>query len=208
MMTCRKAMTSKVAKKGRRPLHIVIYDIENRKRANKYPKPGEVSWDEARMGLAGISAVCIWDSLIGRPFLYDEHTIGDCIEHLNSADLAIGWNSVEFDKPALEGFTKRPIHIAQLDVRQFVLEAVGDKYAKGYRLGEVTGRTLGMMKSGDGEGAPHLAATGRWAELFDYNINDVFITRALHNFIVENRYVIAPDGSKLHISKYPTKELA
>jgi hypothetical protein len=189
-------------------VHLVTYDIEIAKAVSKHPKGDELSWDEAREGKAGISAICVWDSLIGRPFLYDARTVADCIEHLNSADLCVGWNSVEFDKPALEGFSKQFIHTKQLDIRQYVIAAVGDKYALGYKLGEVCGRTLGLMKSGDGGGAPSLARAGRFAELFDYNINDVFLTRALHNHIVEHHFVVTPDDKKMQIRKYPTKELA
>lgn len=191
-------------------MHIVTYDIEIAVHADKNPnrKLGEVTWDEARAGKAGVSAVCVWDSLSGRPHLYDQHNIRDCIEHLNAADLNIGWNNIEFDKPALEGFTGLPIHTEQLDVRQHVLAAVGDKYALGYRLGQVCERTINLTKSGDGIGAPRLAQDGRWAELFDYNINDVLVTRLLHNHIVECKYVIKPDGKELQIKKYPCKELA
>lgn len=190
-------------------MHIVVYDIENLKHASKNPKRklGEVSWDEARLGLAGISAVCLWDNLTGRPHLYDRHTMRACVEHLNNADLNVGWNSVEFDKPAIEGFTKLLLHSEQLDIRQHVIKAVGDKYALGYRLGEVCHRTIGKEKSGDGIGAPRLAQDGRWAELFDYNINDVWLTRLLHNHIVENGWIITPTGKPLTIKKYPSKEL-
>ena len=191
-------------------MHIVVYDIEIEKHADKNPDRnlGEVTWDEARAGLAGVSAVAVWDSITGRPHLYDRHNIAECIEHLNAADLNVGWNSVEFDKPALEGFTKLFIHAEQLDIRQYVIAALGDKYAKRYRLGEVTERTLGLQKSGDGIGAPRLAQQGRFAELFDYNINDVWLTRALHNHIIEHGYVMGPDQKKLIIQKYPTKEKA
>ena len=191
-------------------MHIVVYDIENAKPAKDNPNRarGEVSWDEARVGGAGISAVVVWDSLTRRPHLYDKHTVLACIEHLNNADLCVGWNSLNFDKTALEGFTQHAITSDQLDVRQYIIDAVGDKYARGYRLGEVTARTLNLYKNGEGTGAPELARQGRFAELFDYNLNDVWLTRALHNHIAEHRYVVTPDGKKLTIRRYPTKEMA
>lgn len=203
-------MPKRTTKKGRGPLHIVTYDIEIEKHADKNPnrKLGEVTWDEAKCGLAGVSAVAIWDNLTGRPHLYDRHTMRDCIEHLNNADLNLGWNSIEFDKPALEGFSKLHIHTEQLDIRPYVMAAVGDKYAKGYRLGEVTSRTISKYKSGDGIGAPRLAHDGRWAELFDYNINDVWLTRLLHNHIIEHGWIVSPMNKRLVIEKYPTKEFA
>jgi hypothetical protein len=190
-------------------LHIVTYDIEISKHADKNPnrKLGEVTWDEARAGMAGISAVCLWDNLSGRPHVYDRHTMRGCVEHLNNADLNVGWNSVEFDKPAIEGFTKLHLHSEQLDIRQHVIAAIGDKYALGYRLGEVCSRTINKEKSGDGIGAPRLAQDGRWAELFDYNINDVWLTRLLHNHIVEHGWIVSPQLKRITIKKYPSKEL-
>jgi hypothetical protein len=197
-------------KKAQGPLHIVTYDIEIAVHADKYPKRelGEVSWEEAKQGKAGVSAVAVWDNLTGRPHLYDAHNILECIEHLNEADLNVGWNSNEFDKPALEGFTNKKIHADQLDIREYVIAAIGDKYATGYRLGQTCERTIGFSKNGSGIGAPRLAQDGRFAELFDYNINDVWLTRLLHNHIVQQGWIVSPKLKRIVIRKYPTKELA
>ena len=184
------------------PLHLVVYDIEI-ERPSTEPKLAD-----AKRGDCGISIVCVWDNLTGRPHLYDKHNIEDCIAHLNAADLNIGWNSLEFDKPALEGYTKLVIEATQLDIRPHIMRAVGDKYAKGYKLGDVCERTMGISKSGEGMAATSLFAQGRFAELFDYNINDVWLTRALHNFIVEQGFIMAADNKPLRVRGYPTKEYA
>ena len=180
-------------------MHIVVYDIEIAERVYDKPKPGQLGWDDARAGRAGISAVALWDSLTGRPHLYSGKRIAECVEHLNSADANLGWNSDEFDKPAIEGFSGLTLDVDQFDLRQFILHALQDKYAKGYRLGQVCERTLGLAKSGDGAGAPQLAKEERWDELFDYNINDVWLTMHLHNHIVQHGYVIKPDDTRLKV---------
>lgn len=77
-------------------------------------------------------------------------------------------------------------------------DALGTR-TKGYGLGALCERTLGLEKSGTGEHAPLLVRQGRWGDLFDYNLNDVFLTRSLFNFITTNGYVVDVDGNELDI---------
>lgn len=183
----------------------LVYDIEIAKRVKKDPdrSKGELGWDDARAGRCGVSSVVIYDTISTRFHVYDGiHTITQCMEHLNSADFVIGFNNIEFDGPCLEGYTKQPLLTRQIDIRQGVLAVLKKPFMKGYKLGQLCERTLGISKSGDGESAPDLYQQGRFAELIDYNINDVHITRLLHNYIVDNGHVIGVDGEILEIPNY------
>lgn len=175
-------------------MRLITYDIEIAKPIDKV----RGGWDGAKKGLAGISSVVLFDSDTGRYHLFDGTTTEQCVEHLNRADLLIGFNCIEFDQPALEGYSGKSIQKPSFDILQSIWSALGKK-EKGYGLGLVAERTLGLAKSGDGESAPRLAAQGRWAELLDYNLNDVYLTKTLYEHIVMEGFIITPSGDKLYL---------
>jgi len=178
-------------------MKIIVFDIEIAK-AVESVKGG---WNAAREGACGVSCVCLWDSETGRPHVYDDHTIEECMNHLASADLLVSFNGKGFDVPALEGYTKMALaHIPHYDILAEIWKAA-QKKIKGYRLAEVGSRTIGREKSGTGEHAPELFAQGRWGELVDYCLNDVYMTKDLFEFIVENGYVLSPDLEEFYIDK-------
>lgn len=175
--------------------HVVVLDLEIARPIDSDPD----GWAAARRGDLGVSAVVIWDSLTDRPHVYDERTINAAMEHLNSADLIVGWNIQDFDIPCLEGFTETLVDVPQYDILQKVWESLGSRFLKGYKLGDVAQRTIDRKKSGNGESAPKLASLHRYAELFDYCINDVSITKELYNFILDNGYIVGTDGGQVQI---------
>lgn len=180
---------------------ILIFDIEIAK-----PIEAVGGWEGAKKGLAGISSAVVWDSDTQRYHLYDANTLDELVAHLNSGDLIVGWNSRDFDIPCIEGVTGQKITAWGYDMLQEIWAAIG-RFYKGYKLGDVCYRTLGLEKSGNGESAPHLAATGQWAKLFDYNLNDVHLTKSLYNHVVNEGFIIDVDGEPLHL-ECPLEETA
>ena len=163
-------------------------------------------WDDARTGKCGVSCVCLYDSETQRPHVYDKHSIEECMEHLASADLLVSFNGIGFDIPALEGYTGLTLpEIPHYDILAEIWKTAGKK-VKGYRLTEVGGRTVGREKTGTGEHAPVLFAQGRWGELVDYCLGDVWITKDLFNFILENGYVLSPEGDEFYLEKPELEE--
>lgn len=188
-------------------MRVVTFDLEIAREVDEFPE----KWEAARQGKCGIASVVLHDSDTGRYHIYGPQvefdtkveefriaglgTLPECMHHLNSADLLVGFNSIEFDKPVLENFTQMSLTVAHYDILQEVWKAVGKKF-KGYGLGPISQRTLGIGKSGTGEHAPILFKQGRFAELLDYNLNDVYMTRMLYNHILET-------GSIMDISNKP-----
>mgnify|MGYP001593743352 CR=1 FL=1 len=175
---------------------IICYDIE-------IAEEVQGDWDAAKRGEKGVSSVVLYDSDTERYHLYDENTIDECMDHLNSADLLVGFNCEEFDKPCLQGYTGTLIIRPQFDILLSIWQALGGRRTKGWRLDNVCERTLNLRKNGNGESAPKLYAEGRFGELFDYNLNDVFLTRKLFNHIVAYGTVVGPDGLPLQLVEYP-----
>lgn len=182
---------------------VIVYDLEIAKPLPQ--RDGKADWDAAKRGECGVSCVVLYDSETNRYHLYDSHNLVDCITHLNSADWLVGWNSKEFDTNVMQGVTGQQITAKQYDILQAIWQALGNQYFKGYRLGDVANRTLGLNKTGNGESAPSLAAQGRWAELFDYCLNDVWLTKELFNHAIEYGWIIDANGEKLALSP-PSEE--
>lgn len=179
-------------------MHIVVYDMEILRPIPE--RNGKVDWAYAKAGKCGIASVVLYDSATGRYHLYDKHRTDALVEHLNSADLCIGFNNIGFDKPAIEGSTGLHITSKQLDLLDEIRKSIRIKGHGLWGLGLICERTFGMGKSGEGESAPSLAAQGRWGELLDYNLNDTFLTLQLFNHIVEAGWIVGPDGARRTIS--------
>lgn len=176
-------------------MHFVVFDTEIALPVESCPK----GWEGARRGDCGLSACVIWDSITQRYHIYDKFTLNDAIRHLESADLIVGFNSDNFDLPLLESMYKGAMQIPpSYDILQAVWDEIGKK--KGYKLTDICERTLGLKKSGSGEFAPTLYKQGRFAELFDYCLNDVHITRMLFEHIRKEGYIIDTEGERLYLS--------
>lgn len=178
-------------------MHIIVWDLEIAKPVvNK-------NWDAAKRGENGISSLVLYDSDTERYHLYDDYTLDRCGEHLNTADLLVGFNSVEFDAPCFQGYTGVALTPPHFDILQAVWTALDNRRRKGWRLDDICQRTLGEGKSRTGEGAPKLYAEGRFGELFDYNLHDVYLTRKLYNHVVNFGTLVGPDGKPLQLVEYP-----
>lgn len=160
--------------------------------------------EAARRGECGISALVIYDSTTGRYHIYDQHTVDEAVDHLNSADLLVGWNTIDFDSEAIAGVSGKYIIVPQFDMLAEAWKSLG-KRKKGWKLTEVAKRTLGVEKNNDGRFASELAQSGQWGKLFDYCLNDVFMTKELYNHVVENGSLPDPEGNDVFLDP-PHKE--
>lgn len=172
----------------------ITYDVEILRPIPE--RDGKADWEYARSGRCGISSTVLYDTGTGRYHVYDLHTISKLIEHLNEADVLIGFNNIEFDKRVVESVGKDTLWPPQVDILHEFRSNFSLKRG-GWKLGMVCERTLGIGKTGDGESAPKLASQGRWGELFDYNLNDVHLTRLLFNHVQEHGWVVAPDNVRV-----------
>lgn len=180
---------SAIPRQASRP-RVITFDLEIAREVEN----GD--WTAARTGALGLSALCLYDTRTERYHVYDALTLDDAVRHLELADLVVGFNSREFDKPCIEGIIGRRLELgAHCDLLAEVWRRVGRK--KGYKLSQICERTLGLEKNGSGASAPQLYAEGRYAELFDYCLNDVHITRMLYNHIIDHKYIIDVDGFEL-----------
>ena len=165
-------------------------------------------WEAAKQGDCGISALVISDSETGRYHLYDKHTLDDAVDHLNNADLLVGWNTYDFDSRVVFGVTGRYITVPQYDMLMEVWNELGTR-KKGYKLDEVAKATIGHGKSGSGEFATTLVRKKRWGQLFNYCLTDVFLVQRLFNHVLDTGWLKGADGQEAHLNEPVTgKEYA
>jgi DEAD/DEAH box helicase domain-containing protein len=171
---------------------VVTWDIE----IQTNPEDCIDGWDGARRGECGVSCVALFDTASGRMHIYDHHDLTECVEHLNTADLLVGFNTLEFDTPALESVVGSSILPDQYDILHEIWKANGKRF-KGYRLGDICERMGLGSKNGEGARATDLFKQKRFGRLFDYCMNDVHLTRMLAQFINDHGHILSPDGLPL-----------
>jgi hypothetical protein len=150
-------------------------------------------WAAARSGAAGLSAAIVLFEPSSRIRIYDTHTIEELANVLETpSSTLITFNGDGFDLPLIGGILGRSITPSNhLDLLSLVSEGDG---LKGWGLDDVCKRTIGRGKTGHGAFAPTLVRQGRWAELFDYCLSDVYLTRDLFHHIRTRGVVVRPDG--------------
>lgn len=165
-------------------------------------------WEAAKSGMAGMSAAITLSEFGGRVRIYDGHTVNELGEALEQADLIVSFNGTGFDLPLISSLMGRPIKPRKhLDLCEEIFRAV-DKPAHGvWSLDAICRRTLGRGKAGSGAFAPTLAQTGRWGELFDYCLGDVYLLRDLYDHIAEVGWIMGLDDMQILVPKIQEKIL-
>ena len=179
----------------------LTFDLETFKLAEDL----EGEWYAMRRGEGGMSCLIGWSSATGRPHIFDENTLEDAVNMLEATDCVLSFNGVGFDIPVVEGLYGRDLGLKHhVDLIQLIWQAQGEGIREpGYTLGECSERTLGISKSGDALLAPQLAEEGRWAELFDYCLTDVVLTRKLFQYAQNHGGIIGVDGDLLPLEFPP-----
>jgi hypothetical protein len=178
-------------------LHWVVYDCETRRLGTEFgglDKVREVgNWRDL-----GLTAMAVWDSAQEFCSVYDGFTVSEGVRHIEQADCVVSFNGAGFDNLLLQDLLGRHINLNyHFDILKKIKES-GCQW-KGNKLGEVCSRTVGLDKTGQGAHAPALAKQGRYGELFNYCLQDVFITRALAQHIRKEGWIIGPTLEKVEL---------
>ena len=160
--------------------HIVVFDLETQLSA------AEVGgWNKTF--LMRMSVGIVWDSRKDDYQIYHEKDVDQLIEHLQSADLIVGFNIVGFDYSVLRGYTN-------FDFRQLnTLDIIKEVYAYlRYRvsLDALATATLNSPKSADGLQALQWFKEGRMDLIEKYCSQDVKVTRDLYRYGIEHGHLL------------------
>ncbi len=156
----------------------VFFDVETKK---TFDEVGGFFPEQLGISFVG---VCVRDSgsSAGEMLGFFEQDLPKLFPLLEQADVLIGFNSINFDLPAL-----RPYYHGDLDKLPHLDLLVRFKDATGHRvkLDSIAQETLGTGKSGDGLDAIKYYREGRLEELKQYCLQDVAVTRDIYDFGVK-----------------------
>ena len=159
---------------------IVVFDLETQRSA------AEVGgWNKAF--LMGISLAVIWDSHQDDFVTYFEKDVDRLIEHLQAADLVVGFNVLGFDYSVLRGYSK-------FDFRQLntldILREIHAQLKHRLSLDAVATATLDTPKTADGLQALQWWKEGKVELIEEYCKKDVQVTRDLFYHALENGHLL------------------
>ncbi|WP_022663197.1 DEAD/DEAH box helicase [Paucidesulfovibrio longus] len=156
-----------------------VLDIETRRSADEVG-----GWN--RCDKMGVSIAVLYDSGEDRYFDYEEHQIGELVEHLKLLDLTIGFNILRFDYKVLTGLSSFPFQtLPTLDLLVHIHQRLGYRV----KLDNLAQATLNAAKSADGLQALKWWQEGRLDLITEYCRQDVAVTRDLYTHGRDNRHV-------------------
>lgn len=153
----------------------LILDVETKK---TFDEVGGYFPD--RLGISFVG-VCIRHGLSGSGEMkgYFEADLPDLFPLLEKADVVVGFNIDNFDMQTLVPYYSSDITmIPTLDLMMRIKDSVGHRIG----LDAVAKETLGTGKTGDGLDAIKYYQTGQLDKLRDYCLQDVAVTRDLHDY--------------------------
>jgi len=126
-----------------------------------------------------ISVVGIYDYGSNEFTVFEEAELQRLADRLSRKPLLVGFNSRRFDVPILQKYMPFDLKkLPQLDIMEEVSKALGHRVA----LDSIARATLGQGKTGSGLQAIRLWREGRLAELKDYCMSDVRITKDVYEY--------------------------
>jgi len=170
---------------------IVVFDCEIKKEIKT-----QEDWRDFKT--MGVSCLVLYDYETSRFRTFDDRNIQEGLKILSDAEILVGYNIMDFDIPLLSNtYSEIPEGLSlhnqtldkELNYAPFVFDILQEIWKKverhsgGCKLDDIAYETLGLKKSGNGAHAPVLFKEQRYAELFDYCIQDVKIEKELFEYV-------------------------
>lgn len=184
---------------------MIIYDIEIKKAIHKKgePKLDGIEYCKGWRDYAGMGISCLVanDYINGQYRLFMDDNIHDFLK-LCKGRLVVGFNSVGFDNRIIEAMFGVNLDDQSYDILREMWIAsglkptFGGKSHTGFSLDLTSGRNLGANKSGDGALAPIDYQEGRYGNLIDYCMRDVWLTSRLMDCIMDMGGLYSPKTKK------------
>ena len=182
----------------------IVYDIETKKLANEV----EGGWNNP-YGM-GLGTAVTYDYSDHLYHFYDENDKERLIQDL-TGNCVISFNGIRFDNLVLlKKFENNWFNIDIFDIvvkskfgiplSYAVAKFGSDRVFNGtISLNAISRSTLNLVKNASGELAPQMIRDKRYKEVFEYNLNDVRLTKFLFEFGLKFRYIVDGTGTKIPV---------
>jgi DEAD/DEAH box helicase domain-containing protein len=170
-----------------RGLNITVFDCE----VKEVPGENGIGWrDYAKLG---VSVACAFDFRTLEYRVYMDDNLPDLAEQLEQADMVVGFNTLGFDVPLLEGVLNQELRKDHhYDLLAHSRKALGKgAMPKGCKLDNHLLGTFGKdsMKTADGVQAPRWWKEGSYGRLISYCLDDVKREARLFKFAWDHGHV-------------------
>jgi DEAD/DEAH box helicase domain-containing protein len=168
----------------------LVFDIETR---NTFEQVGSDQPDAL-----DISVVSIFDSRDESMKTFEMHDLDQAWPLFEGIDFLVGFNSDHFDIPILNKYYPGDLNkIKSIDI----LKSVKDSFGRRIKLDNIAGATLGKNKIGHGLDAIKWWNEGKIDLIRKYCEEDVYITRDVFLYALNNKKLIANDreGQRVEI---------
>lgn len=164
----------------------VFLDIETRNSFQEVGKSDPVFLD--------ISVVCIYESENDKYTSYLQEDLPKLWPILEKADSIVTFNGDHFDLPILNKYYAGDLmKLKSLDLLKEVRKALGHRVG----LGSIAQATLGVGKGGHGLEAIEWWKKGEVDKIIKYCLEDVRITKEVHDYAMKNGSLKFLDGDKV-----------
>ncbi len=159
----------------------------------------------------GISVIGVYDYIDNRYRVFMQDNFNELQELIEQRDVMVGFNQLGFDNNLLEANGIRISHKMHYDLLAEIWKADGlepeFRYPThmGYGLDAVCETNFGIKKTGDGAKAPILWQQGQIAQVTDYCLNDVRMTKKLLDHILFYKKIKSPKEEKVIEFDIPDK---
>lgn len=165
-------------------MDFVVFDLETQ---NSFSDVG----GRHNLSQLGVSVAVAWDSRRGAFSIFRETELDDLVALLQSAPLVVGFNTLGFDYPVLQPYTRYPLDsLPSFDMLDDLYRHLGFRIS----LDNLCRCTLSAHKTSDGLQAITWFREGNWQKLIAYCQDDVRLTRDLFLFGREHGFVRFWDG--------------
>ena len=159
---------------------ILVFDLETQKLAQDVG-----GWQNVH--LMQVSVAVVFDTLKDRFHVYEESEVNALLDHLEKADLVVGFNVERFDYRVLSAYTNKALSkLPTFDILQDIYHRLGFRLS----LDHLASETLNQRKTADGLLAVKWFREGNMAKLTDYCRNDVAVTKDLFFFGLEKGHLV------------------
>ena len=170
--------------------NIVYFDLET-----KYAAADVGGW--SHIDKMGMSIGVTYSTTRGGYKVYGEPEVEALITELQRADLVVGFNQIRFDYKVLEGYSIFDFsQVPSLDMLVELDKILGHKLP----LDSIAQATLGFEKTAEGLQAIDWFREGKIAEIAEYCLFDVKITKLIHEYG-------AAHGHLFYTNKYGSNKL-
>lgn len=143
----------------------------------------------------GVSLVGVYDYDTDSYRVYKEEEFDQLLRLLQNTDLVIGFNSKKFDFTVLSPYFKGVdlTKIPHLDILEEVHQTLGFRL----KLDAIAHATLHEGKSGSGLDAIQFYRKGDWKSLERYCLDDVRVTKDVHEYGRRHGHIWYPEAGRL-----------